>query len=294
MLIELSSACNSNCKRCFRNKDRNITMSFWTFRAILDEIDRVGYWKHLYLTGQGEPLINPDIWKCLAYAKTLGYRTMISTNAKLLDPRNVDLFTALVDDIQISFDSFKNPALRDYDSGELIWKIDMVTKRLRRGNTFQINVLVSEDNWEELPDILKSFANINISVELQQLHHTKNHPEFKKEWEIQKRMLERVPELLEITKGYKNVVYYEFGGSFKRCFSRYKDFGITADQYIVPCAWRLDPSDFNLGSFANQTIEGIFFGERISMFRNNPDYYSDCCEPCIWIDEILESKGVIY
>ena len=284
--IELSSRCNSNCKHCFRNKDRNYDMGYWAFRKILDSAKDLGYWNRVYLSGQGESLINPDFWRCLAYAKALGFRTQVSTNGKLINPDNIDIFTSLVDEIQISLDSLWNYELRDQEPSNILEKIELIHSRLRKENGFQVNILVSPDNINELPEIFEKL-NCDFSVEILQLQHTKKHSLFKKEWEQNKNMLERRKEIYEIAKPHlKKIAYWEFGGSFYTCFSRKKNLGITSDEYIVPCLWRLDPEDFNLGKF-DRPINEILYSKDYSDFRNDPEVYLDVCEPCMWVDEIL-------
>ena len=285
-LVELSCACNSNCKFCFRNKDRNHILGYNAFREILDSMKELGYWDRLYLSGQGESLINPDFWKCLAYAKALGFRTQVSTNGKLINHRNVDMFTSLVDEIQISLDSLWNYELRDQEPIDILEKIELIHSRLREGNGFQVNILVSLENINELPEILEKVDHY-ISIEILQLQHSKNHPLYKKEWEQNKTMLERINEIYEMAKPYMNkIIYWELGGSFYQCLSRKNDICITADRYIVPCVWRLDPTDFNLGRF-DRPINEILYSKEYSDFRNDPEVYLPICEPCMEIDEIL-------
>jgi len=87
--VETTSMCNLACVMCPRSyaKRPQGHMKFPLFRKIVDEarLFAIDVWLHLF----GEPLLNPQIFDMIKYAKRAGLNTMMSTNATLLDHANI-------------------------------------------------------------------------------------------------------------------------------------------------------------------------------------------------------------
>lgn len=292
MLIELSSRCNSNCKYCFRDCNRNEDMSFFEFKYILDAVQNIGK-PDLYLSGQGESLLNPDVWKCLAYAKSMNRSTMLASNSKVIIKENVIMFTTLVNHIQISLDTLdpdKSLELRGIKSTDVIDKIAMIKSAMNRFNTLQVNMLVSEDTFEDLPQMIEytKAQGVNMTVELPSVHRCTTDPKWKDEWKVQEKMIRKLPEIYEIIGNNRHVVYIEPGMSFKRCLSRWDDVCVTAGGYLIPCIERLNPCEYNLGNvYTIQDLKKLFLGRRYAKFREDPDEYMKVCEPCMLQDRLM-------
>ena len=293
MLIELSSDCNSNCLYCFRNKDRKHYMDFKDYVWIIENqyFRRVTKDPNPYLVGRGEPLTHPDFFTLVSYP-TAGRKT-ISTNGKLIDKNNAQMLCNCVHNIQISLDSLdpkKLLELRDIDLEYLLETIDLVKKSMHSWNWLQINFLISEKNIDEINDMCE-FAlikNIPVSWEIKQNHFIKSNPKSKKAWEDQKKLLERANEILLTIKQYKRPdlfeQYFEWGGSYKYCAQNFLDVCITADMYYVPCCFRLDPSDFNLGSVYDQSLD---IKREMYRFLEDNEKREEVCWSCRLTDEIL-------
>lgn len=83
--IETSSVCNLRCIMC-PNKSLSAAdkglMRFDLFRKVIDELK--GSVRDVYLHHRGEPLLNPDLFRMIAYAEAAGVRTRFHTNGTLL------------------------------------------------------------------------------------------------------------------------------------------------------------------------------------------------------------------
>jgi radical SAM protein with 4Fe4S-binding SPASM domain len=97
--FELTDRCNFNCVHCYINQSagsktaRAEELTTQQIQAIIDKIVDAGC-LFLTLTG-GEPLLREDFPHIYRYAKSKGMLVRIFTNAALITPEIIDLFTNL-------------------------------------------------------------------------------------------------------------------------------------------------------------------------------------------------------
>lgn len=109
IFVDPSAACNFSCKFCF-NKDKSKTyhniMSYEMFEKIINDLKTFPEkLKVLRLYKEGEPLLNKDLPKMIAYAKKMEISETIdfTTNGSMLSSRkNLELINAGLDAINIS------------------------------------------------------------------------------------------------------------------------------------------------------------------------------------------------
>ncbi len=104
--IEVTNRCNLSCGMCqrkyFNLEYTDIPMSI--FKAILDGIHGV---HEIILTGWGEPLLHPDLFRFIAICKEKKHVVRLTTNGTLLTHAIADrLIASGIDSISISVDSF--------------------------------------------------------------------------------------------------------------------------------------------------------------------------------------------
>ncbi len=83
---EMTTACNLNCVHCHTAGGEPGADELTTEQGkhLLDDLSRVRNFRMMAFTG-GEPLMRPDLFELLAYAKELGFTNTIATNATLID-----------------------------------------------------------------------------------------------------------------------------------------------------------------------------------------------------------------
>lgn len=80
-------------------------MSFDVFKGIVDSIQRSPVCE-INLTGEGEPLLHPNIWEFVHYVKTkTPHRVSFTTNASALTQRHIQNVVSSLDSIRISLDT---------------------------------------------------------------------------------------------------------------------------------------------------------------------------------------------
>lgn len=105
IFIEPTNRCNKNCIYCARESMQRdmASMGFEDFKRAVSLLPKGTY---IILTGNGEPLINKDIYKMIEYARGKGFLVGIITNGTMLNETNArKLIEAKPNRVQISFDA---------------------------------------------------------------------------------------------------------------------------------------------------------------------------------------------
>ena len=97
--LELTERCNNNCVHCYINQPENDLsikqreLSTDKIKAVLKEAADLGCLTVRF--SGGEPLLREDFTDLYLYARHLGLKVIIFTNAALLTPTAVDLFSRI-------------------------------------------------------------------------------------------------------------------------------------------------------------------------------------------------------
>lgn len=107
-----------NCPACATvNSAKRLkgTMSFDTFKFLLDDID----WniKRINFSYAGEPLVNPDLFKMVRYARDRGIDSIVETNGMLLGDSINELLESGLDKLNIAFDGTNQENISRYRAG---------------------------------------------------------------------------------------------------------------------------------------------------------------------------------
>lgn len=120
--LELSSVCNLKCPMCFtlneafRSGVQPALMEFSLFAKIIDEI--AGNVHKIHLSLRGEPTLNRDFIKCVAYAKRKGIGEVSTvTNGSRLDmdffiaaaQAGMDRFSVSIDGLEAEYNRIRAP-----------------------------------------------------------------------------------------------------------------------------------------------------------------------------------------
>lgn len=158
MIISWNSTnqCNMYCDHCYRDAGAKAAdeLSTEEAKAMLEEIAKAGF-KIMIFSG-GEPLMRPDLYELVAYAKSLGLRPVLGTNGTLITPEAArKLKEAGVMGAGISLDSLdeqKHDELRRYQ-GAFREAIQGMKNCREAGLPFQVHTTVFDWNQDELEAI---------------------------------------------------------------------------------------------------------------------------------------------
>ena len=163
MAIESTAKCNLFCPMCpreniyFPPRDMDLTV----FKKIIAE--GKDYLEFAVPYGVGEPLLNPEIYDMLAYCKSMGVPTGISTNATTLtEEASRRLIASGLDYIIFAFDGATRETYEKYRRGGDFDKVRnnihgfLKIKKEMRARIFCIVQMVRlKDNQREIPDVIR-------------------------------------------------------------------------------------------------------------------------------------------
>ncbi|HHY59141.1 MAG TPA: putative heme d1 biosynthesis radical SAM protein NirJ2 [Clostridia bacterium] len=158
MIISWNSTnqCNMYCDHCYRDAGAKVAdeLSTGEAKAMLEEIAKAGF-KIMIFSG-GEPLMRPDLYELVAYAKSLGLRPVLGTNGTLITLEAArKLKEAGLMGAGISLDSMdeqKHDELRRY-RGAFREAIQGMKNCREAGLPFQVHTTVFDWNQDELEAI---------------------------------------------------------------------------------------------------------------------------------------------
>ena len=152
-----TNRCNLNCKHCYQDAGdpKSKELSTEEAKSMIDGIRRAGF-KVMIFSG-GEPLMRPDIFELVSYAREQGLRPVFGTNGTLLTRETVDrLKSAGASAMGISLDSLDPEKHNRFRGGEEAYQHTLQgMENCRRASlAFQIHVTVMDWNKEEILDII--------------------------------------------------------------------------------------------------------------------------------------------
>lgn len=103
-LLSLTAGCNLRCSTCFAGATipGPDECTFGNWRTFLGAFRNFGG-EFITLSG-GEPMMNPDFFAIIRYAKSLGFKVIVLTNGTLITKENAKVLAEWCDEVQISID----------------------------------------------------------------------------------------------------------------------------------------------------------------------------------------------
>jgi len=272
--IEPTNYCNLNCRICVRKKlvRQKGFLNIQNFKIIIDKLIENDWIVPLTLCGNGEPLINKDIFSMIEYAKSRDFNvTLLSNSTLLTDERIEKLVASGLDKFQTGFDSL------DKDSYELV----------RRGANFEKTKLrlikLINKNDELHHPIYIGIISVRTSL-------TKKIDETKKFWlsfPIDNFWSSQLYTMHADSEMYDDAWKYIELDSASKCAVPFQSFNIGWNGDTVLCA-----TDVNYrwitGNIFKDSLEYIWNGDRAQALRkaileNDIDFFkrnNHRCDKC--------------
>jgi putative heme d1 biosynthesis radical SAM protein NirJ2 len=151
-----TNQCNLTCKHCYQDAGDEYERELDTGQAktLIEQIARAGF-KIMIFSG-GEPLLRPDIFELVAYAKANGLRPVFGTNGMLITP---DVAHKLKDAgaaaMGISLDSLDASKHNEFRGDPQAFELTIQGMKNCRdvGLPFQVHTTIMDWNEQEILDI---------------------------------------------------------------------------------------------------------------------------------------------
>jgi MoaA/NifB/PqqE/SkfB family radical SAM enzyme len=181
-----SNQCNYNCLMCLYRKSRTRdieTMEFSLIEKIVTECSKLKIKPLLHFSGQGEPLIYPEIREVMQICKEKRMKWSMTTNGYFLDQYAEDLVSNNCYAINVSIhgNALENDAITGVDSSfdktsRSIKKLEEIkTQRKKKTPRIAINCVINEYNVTNLRSVLDAFLELPVnSIDFAHLHFKEN------------------------------------------------------------------------------------------------------------------------
>lgn len=291
--LEPTTACNLGCPECpsgLKSFNRPVgRMQFQDSKKLIDQLS--GHAIYLILYFQGEPFLNPDLFKIIDYAHSKKLYTIISTNGHFLNKEFAEktvksglsrMIVSVDGGDQKTYETYrKNGNLKAVLGG--IANLREARKHHNgKGPFVQVQTIAFRSNENQIDKIrkmvLEAGADDFLIKTAQFYHYEKGNP-----------LMPTNPKL----RRYKQNDSGEFQLKtplVNQCWKMWHSCVITWDGKVVPCCFDKD-ADFVLGDCEERQLNNIWFSKSYNRFRNailrgreEIEICKNCSEGCkVWI-----------
>jgi len=268
--IETGTFCNLSCLECPSGQKQFTRptgyMSLQTFQTIIDKQKKYLIWLIMYF--QGEPFLNKDFFRMVAYAKTHHIFTSTSTNGHFLNQENAEkTVRSGLDRIIISLDGLDQETYEKYRVGghfetviEGIKNLTAARNRLQSKSPYiVIQFIVFKTNEHQLGEVRKLKKKLNVDkveIKTAQVYSTDDKNQLIPNNEKLRRYTPGANGKWQIKKKLPN-----------KCKRMWQSAVITWDGQIVPCCFDKD-AKYKMGNLLQSDFKQIKQNQSYSQFRN--------------------------
>ncbi len=186
VFIEVTNRCNLLCETCPRTyftREPLKTLSFDEFVTIVDQFPAM---RRAVLHGIGEPLLNRELPRMIAYLKARQVEVLFNSNGTLLTPAWQEALVASgLDQFRCSIDGAEAATYAAIRGADLLHKITeglaglVATKRRLAADRPQVSIwcVATQENLAELPDLVRLAARLGVpEVYVQRLTYFAQEP----------------------------------------------------------------------------------------------------------------------
>lgn len=287
--FESSTICNLKCVMCPLTKGlkrKTGILKFENFKKVFDEI-RIPY---VNLTGLGEPLLNPEIFKIIKYTREKGSLVKLDTNATLLNEKMIkNLVSSDPTIISVSIDGITKKSYEKIRKGANFEEVIENLKRLveyrnkvKSKSKIHLFFVFQRDNMRDLSELTRFGEKIGVDVINGTIAVSFGRAKNEKLREISPEEIEKIKKKLsELRKHIKIKLNIEGIDDFlkspedklermrnKPCFKPWYSPCITWDGYVVPCDIHCD-NEVVFGNAFDEPFMRIWNNKKAQEFRKN-------------------------
>jgi len=275
-VIESTNHCNLNCMMCpRRHMTRKVEhMKLDTFKKIIDQSK--GFVYEVGLDLFGEPLMCPDIFNMIRYAKDSGIKNVaMSTNATLLNESNAKkILESDLDLLVIDLDGYTKETYEKIRNGA---KHDISVKNIMRFGEMKreyekqnkkvpfvyLQIIRMKETENEIPEWIKFWEKYPFHLFVKKFNTWAQQDDF-------------------VTSLAKNEQKVKPDVKRYPCAWLWEQMIFTVNGDVVPCCADYD-SKIILGNVNDNTVEEIWYGEKYRRLRelHKKGNYPSICGKCI-------------
>ena len=295
--IDTTNICQLKCPLCHTglgtvNRQKGV-MHFDLFKKTIDEIKDYCIWLSLY--SWGEPFLNKEIDKYVAYAHDANIATIMSTN--LNKPLTPEMAEAIVrsglDSMIISLDGTTQEVYEIYRVGGYLNRVlDNIKLLAQKKNGLgsktpflEWQFIVMRQNEHQIPEarqMAKDLGIDDIVFKNVDFPHGEDDPKLAEQW------------LPTVSDGFRRAQPFDkpYKENGLRCWRLWRSGVVNWDGGYAPCCYLTDAED-DFGNLNTHSIKEIWNNTRYSTARKlfNENYVPTTKIGCLNCNVYLESKA---
>ena len=268
--IEPTNKCNLKCLECptgnGTSKRKTGYIDIDLYKKIIDEIRDYAIYQMLYF--QGEPFLNPDIFKLIKYADDNKIITSTSTNGHFLNTENNErIVHSGLKKLIISVDGTTQETYEKYRVGGNLETVLTGIKNLifikekfkSKYPVIIIQFLVlkhNEHQLKEIKELFKIYGELKIELKSAQIEN----------FNINSHLL---PSVQKYSRYFKINSGFKIKNKLKnRCFRIWSIMVIAWDGIVIPCCFD-KTLNFKIGDLNRKTILNLWKSPEFMLHRRN-------------------------
>ena len=298
--IDTTNICQLKCPLCHTglgtvNRHKGV-MHFDLFKKVADEIKDYCIWLSLY--SWGEPFLNKEIDRYVAYANEANLATSISTNFnKPLTPEMAEaLIRSGLDVLIVSLDGTTQEVYEKYRVGGHLYRVLdniklFVQKKRELGYKtpyVEWQFIVMRQNEHQIPEARRMSEELGVDgivFKNVDFPHGENDPEVARQW---------VPVGAD---GFQTDQPFEkpYDENGDRCWRLWRSGVVNWDGGYAPCCYLTDASD-DFGDVRSRSIKEIWNNQHYLTARglfnknNSPQSYVGCLNCDVYLGSVAAKK----
>jgi radical SAM protein with 4Fe4S-binding SPASM domain len=282
--FEITRKCNLRCKHCYSNSGIKLDDELTTeeIKAIIDQLADMGVLA-ITFTG-GEPLLHPDLFEVMEYARKKPLTLLLFTNATLITPKIVEKLKELhIYKVHVSIDG---PDDKTHDqfrgvTGAFKKTLHGINLLKNAGIDVQTSVSITKFNYKKVKEILHLITDLGIT-------HFKLWPITFSGRPDQKNIFITPEEFREVMEALRQFEFkelqkkkevFEYSKRIENCGIGSGTLAIKSNGVITPCPGFGD--DVSLGNVKTHAILDIWNNsELLHTLRAMSVYTTDICKDC--------------
>ena len=270
--IEISRACNLDCRICMRKNLESNTgfMSFDEFKKILGSYN----FREVALHGWGEPLLNTEIFQMIEYAKRQGIKTSLTTNATLVGKNIGNILDSGLDSIAFGYYDMDILKKSIENVGELI--IEKKKRDSKSQLKTYIDITIYKDNTEEIFEVIREGRAIGVDAAI--LHRLFNVYNVDKGFEnlSKKAEAELFKKIKEIERELKFKIYLPKKHALPCRIVKYTVF-VTFNGKVTPCCFLPEVYIGDAEAGVGNVLRSKEYRNFVANMKNHA-----VCSKCVW------------
>jgi radical SAM protein with 4Fe4S-binding SPASM domain len=240
-------------------------LSFESFKTIFKKIVKKTAYVNLYF--QGEPFLNPDIYKILSELNSQKVYTVTSTNAHFIDSNSAEkIIDSGLSELIVSIDGSTQETYSNYRIGGELNKVLNGLKEISQAKinsnssspyiVFQFIVFkYNEHQINDIKELAKMFKVDELRIKSAQIYNLSNSSGLIPSDKYARYKLD------------KNGDWVIKGSLSNSCWKMWHSCVITWDGSIVPCCFDKD-AKYAMGNLNEEDLKEIWYGVKYTKFRN--------------------------